>query len=130
MTYNRRTAKWVFLAVIGLGSIIMLGIGVTSARKPKKAGLSPPAKAEEPRARERALDNCTLAVERRAQYPSKADLLSVQDLQSGFQVTGKIDLMNGLGVMIPHSFFCETSKDGGTVLLTYLVPEGSEGWSQ
>jgi hypothetical protein len=93
---------------------------MTSAEAAKKAS---------ERGRSEALTTCQQAVRRDAKFPSKADFYvldtAIVELPGmGWQVTGKVDLMNGFGAMIPHNYLCETPPHGQTVLINLMLPEG------
>jgi hypothetical protein len=66
-----------------------------------------------------------------AQYPSKVDFYFFDHASSetthngtpNWQVTGKADLMNGFGAMIPHEYVCYVSIKGDQLVEFWVVPE-------
>jgi hypothetical protein len=73
----------------------------------------------EPTSNARAL--CRDAVTVSARFPSKVDFVfgSVESgkmANNNFLLRGQVEMMNGFGAMIPHTYECEISSDGQSVL--------------
>ena len=74
---------------------------------------------------------CLNSVRVAAQYPSKVDFYMLdhsrrQGDYKGSQrwlVSGKVDLMNGFGAMIPHKYMCVVGLVGGTMIDFAVRPE-------
>ena len=68
---------------------------------------------------------CMIAIEQKVKYASKADFSATQKYTTeNFAVTrGMVDLMNGFGAMIPHTYLCRFDKKTKQLLLANVKAE-------
>jgi hypothetical protein len=65
--------------------------------------------------------HCQTTIKMLSKFPTKADFQwSVDKRRDGdvFLVSGRVEMMNGLGLMIPHRYNCQFNADGGMINFT------------
>ena len=121
---HRRSA-WGWLGLVGLG---VAGAAVIVAWVVVPDQMAQRRQAAAEAAREKSLINdCHTAVSFKARYRSRVRFTETGYLSrgDGATVLGMVDMLNGLGAMLPYHYLCEFDAAGKLARPVYLVEEGT-----
>ena len=121
---HRRSA-WGWLGLIGLGvagaAVIVAWVVVPDQLAQRRAAAAAVA------SQQRLIEQCHAAVVQQARFHSRARFTSTDALVWGdrAQVLGMVDLLNGLGAMLPYHYLCDFDAAGKPARPAWLAEEGT-----
>ncbi len=122
---THRRSAWGWLGLVGLGvagaAVIVAWVVVPDQLAQRRQAAADAAQEA------RFIEACHTAVSFRARYRSRVRFTKTGYLPSGdgARVVGMVDMLNGLGAMLPLQYLCEFNAAGKLARPVYLAEEGT-----